>query len=174
MTLVTICQDVYVTSIDVFRSQWRRAIERIILPCTCIHMSNISRGGGGSLYFGRDGFLYKKKGAIGGRRSTQYIPGGGALTNQKTELFNKYKPGETGIGAQSTAVRRAKNIRASVCTPDNKCSPFYNTLGVNQYNRIGATPRYPAIYPIYPREQNPYGRPMTPYFVQPSSEGGTQ
>lgn len=135
-------------------------------------MSNISRpGGGGSLYFGREGFLYKKKGAIGGRRSTRYIPGGGALTNQKTDLFNKYKPGETGIGAQSTAVRRAKNIRAAVCTPDNKCSPFYNTLGVNQYKKIGSTPQYPAVYYIYPREENPYARrPMAPYVVQPGSE----
>ena len=106
--------------------------------------------GGGAFAYGTYGFLYKKKTGGGGRRSTRDIPGGGAMTNRATYIYNKYKPGETGIGAQSTAIRRAKNIHASVCTPDNKCSSFYNQLGVNPYNNIGRATRYPEIYPIFP------------------------
>lgn len=133
-------------------------------------MSQSSRSaigaGGGSFYYGKYGFLYKKKAGGGGRRSTKFFAGGGSTTNNATYLYNKYKPGDTGVGAQSTAVRRAKNIRASVCTPDNKCGPFYNTLGKdNNYTRnLGmnntlSRENYP-LYPIY----NPSGiQPPTEY-----------
>jgi hypothetical protein len=113
--------------------------------------------GGGAFAYGTYGFLYKKKAGGGGRRSTLNIPGGGAMTNKATYLYNKYKPGETGIGAQTTANRRAKNIRASVCTPDNKCAPFYNTLGANPYRNLGR-----AMYPIFPGIPLPPSLPPTP------------
>lgn len=105
--------------------------------------------GGGAFAYGPYGFLYKKKVGVGGRRSTRDVPGGGAMTNQATYIYNKFKPGETYVGAQPTAIRRAKNIRAAVCTQPN-CSQVYNTLGLNQYNTIGMDMRYPDIYPIFP------------------------
>ena len=37
--------------------------------------------GGGSLYYGKYGFLYKQKPAGGGRKSTKFGAGGGATTN---------------------------------------------------------------------------------------------
>lgn len=124
---------------------------------------------GGSFAYGPYGFLYKKKAGGGGRRSTRNIPGGGALSNRARFTDNQYKPGESGVGAQSTAVRRAKNIRASVCTPGNKCDPVYNRLGVNQYNNLGETPSYPAYYYIYHplSSANAYGPP--PGLVLPTS-----
>lgn len=114
-------------------------------------MSTFGRktGGGGAFAYGPYGFLYKKKIGVGGRRSTRDVPGGGAMTNQPGSLFNKYRPGETYVGAQPTAIRRAKNIRAAVCGPDTKCVPVYNRLGVNPYHNIGKPPRYPTNYPIF-------------------------
>ena len=105
--------------------------------------------GGGAFAYGPYGFLYKKKVGVGGRRSTRDIPGGGSISNRATFIYNQYKPGETGVGSQPTAIRRAKNIRASVCTPENKCDPVYNRLGVNPYNNLGQTPKYPVNYSIY-------------------------
>lgn len=107
--------------------------------------------GGGNYYYGKYGFLYKQKPAGGARKSTKFGAGGGATTNGKTTLFNKYKSGDTGIGRQPTALRRAKNNRATVCV-DNNCGKFFNTLGRddnysknlgmnNMYNR----PNYPLI-----------------------------
>lgn len=107
--------------------------------------------GGGNYYYGKYGFLYKQKLAGGARKSTKFGAGGGATTNGKTTLFNKYKSGDTGIGRQPTALRRAKNNRATVCV-DNNCGKFFNTLGRddnysknlgmnNMYNR----PNYPLI-----------------------------
>tara|TARA_Y200000002_G_scaffold349835_1_gene326771 strand:- start:26774 stop:27133 length:360 start_codon:yes stop_codon:yes gene_type:complete len=107
--------------------------------------------GGGNYYYGKYGFLYKQKPAGGARKSTKFGAGGGATTNGKTTLFNKYKSGDSGIGRQPTALRRAKNNRATVCV-DNNCGKFFNTLGRddnysknlgmnNMYNR----PNYPLI-----------------------------
>ena len=107
--------------------------------------------GGGNYYYGKYGFLYKQKPPGGARKSTKFGAGGGATTNGKTTLFNKYKSGDTGIGRQPTALRRAKNNRATVCV-DNNCGKFFNTLGRddnysknlgmnNMYNR----PNYPLI-----------------------------
>lgn len=109
-------------------------------------------GGGGNFYYGKYGFLYKQKPAGGGRRSTKFTPGGGSTTNGQTTLFNKYNAGNTGIGRQPTAIRRAKNIRASVCS-NNNCSTVYNTLGKdNNYTRnLGKNNTFPREnYPLYP------------------------
>lgn len=103
-------------------------------------------GGGGAFAYGPYGFLYKKKVGVGGRRSTRNIPGGGAVSNRATFVYNKYKPGESYIGAQPIHLRRAKNIRASVCTPQNKCFPGFNRLGVDDTSRIGMGA---YAYPIY-------------------------
>ena len=66
-------------------------------------------GGGGAFWFGREGFLYKRKGGGGARLSTKMAPGGNTTCNGPTYIYNKFKPGGSGVGAQSTANRRAKN-----------------------------------------------------------------
>jgi uncharacterized repeat protein (TIGR02543 family) len=53
-------------------------------------------------------------------------------------LYNKYKPGQGGVGASSTANRRAKNRLATICNGTNKCFPCYNTLG--QYSNYTHNP----------------------------------
>lgn len=77
------------------------------------------------------GFLYKKNLGVGGKRSTKMGAGGNATTNTYQNVFNKYKPGQGGIGASSIATRRAKSRLATVC--DNQCFSCYPTLG--QYNQ---------------------------------------
>jgi hypothetical protein len=83
------------------------------------------------------GFLYKKNVGVGGRRSTKMNPGGGVTCNSSTYLYNKYKPGSSGIGASSIANRRAKNRHATVCS-GQKCFPCYTTLG--QYSNYTHNP----------------------------------
>ena len=83
------------------------------------------------------GFLYKKNVGVGGRRSTKMNPGGGVTCNSSTYLYNKYKPGSSGIGASSIANRRAKNRLATVCS-GQKCFPCYTTLG--QYSNYTHNP----------------------------------
>lgn len=102
-------------------------------------------GGGGAFWFGVDGFLYKRKGGGGARRSTKMAPGGNTTCNGPTYIYNKYNPGNTGIGAQSTAVRRAKNIKAAVCGPKIPCGQFYNYLG--RYDNYTSNPNGYFIYP---------------------------
>ena len=84
------------------------------------------------------GFLYKKNVGVGGRRSTKMGPGGNVTCNSATDLYNKYKPGTGGVGASSTANRRAKNRLATICGSSNKCFPCYNTLG--QYSNYTHNP----------------------------------
>ena len=60
------------------------------------------------------GFLYKKNVGVGARRSSQFIPGGGSVTNKKSELWNTYIPG-SGVGATSISVRRAKLLKSRSC-----------------------------------------------------------
>ena len=84
------------------------------------------------------GFLYKKNVGVGGRRSTKMNPGGNVTCNSSTYLYNKYKPGQGGVGASSTANRRAKNRLATICGSSNKCFPCYNTLG--QYSNYTHNP----------------------------------
>ena len=102
-------------------------------------------GGGGAFWFGQYGFLYKRKGGGGGRRSTKMAPGGNTTCNGPTYIYNKYNPGNTGVGAQSTAVRRAKNIKSSVCGPKIPCGQFYNYLG--RYDNYTSNPNGYFIYP---------------------------
>jgi len=76
------------------------------------------------------GFLYKKNVGVGGRRSTKFAAGGNVGCNTYQYLYNKYTPGQSGIGASSIANRRAKNRLASVCNGENrKCGNFYTYLG---------------------------------------------
>jgi hypothetical protein len=94
----------------------------------------------GQFWFGGNtfpGFLFKKNSGAGGRRSTKFNPGGNLVCNSPTYLYNKYKPGAGGIGASSTANRRAKNRLATVCS-GQKCFPCYTTLG--QYSNYTHNP----------------------------------
>lgn len=77
---------------------------------------------------GVPGFLYKKSGGGGGRRSTQFTAGGTSVCNGPQYIYNKYKPGNNGVGANSIANRRAKNRKATICGP-NPCFPCYMTIG---------------------------------------------
>ncbi len=100
------------------------------------------------------GFLYKKNVGVGARRSTKFSAGGNILTNNQTYLYNKWKPGAGGVGASSTATRRAKNRLASICTDnDSQCGPFYQYLG--RYNNYTGNPngffpeQIPGVKTIY-------------------------
>jgi len=84
------------------------------------------------------GFLYKKNVGVGGRRSTKFTAGGNCTTNSSNYIYNKYKPGGSGIGASSIATRRAKNRQATICEETNKCFPCYQTLG--QYSNYTHNP----------------------------------
>ena len=111
--------------------------------------------GGGNIYYGKYGFLYKQKPAGGGRKSTKFFPGGGSTTNGETTLFNKFQGGNMGIGRQPTSIRRAKNIRATVCS-NNNCHTFFNELGKdnNYTGKLGMNNTLSrSIYPIYPNKQ---------------------
>jgi hypothetical protein len=93
------------------------------------------------------GFLYKKNVGVGGRRSTKFNPGGNITCNSSTYLYNKYKPGQGGVGASSISNRRAKNRVASVCTGNNShCGPFYQYLG--RYNNYTENPNGYFPYPV--------------------------
>lgn len=81
----------------------------------------------GNFYFGKDGFLYKKNGAIGARRNF----GLGLICNQPTNINNKYVSGSGVNGAVSSnnyAIRR-KMIRNSANCVNNSCSINYFYLG---------------------------------------------
>ena len=108
------------------------------------------------------GFLYKKNVGVGGRRSTKMSPGGNITCNSSTYLYNKYTPGQGGVGASSIANRRAKNRLASVCGGENrKCGQFYTYLG--RYNRYTENPN--GFFP-YPPNPNP-GQTIT-RFISPA------
>ena len=64
-------------------------------------------------------------------------PGGNVTCNSSTYLYNKYKPGQGGVGASSIANRRAKNRLATVCS-EQKCFPCYTSLG--QYSNYTHNP----------------------------------
>lgn len=92
------------------------------------------------------GFLYKKNLGVGARRSTKFTAGANITTNcscgEPTYLYNKYKPGTGGVGASSTANRRAKNRLASVHTnsngTQNSCCTYFQYLG--RYNNYTSNP----------------------------------
>ena len=104
----------------------------------------------GQFWYGRStnfpGFLYKKNTGVGARKSTKMAPGGNTTCNGPTYIYNKYNPGNTGIGAQSTAVRRAKNIKAAVCGPKIPCGQFYNYLG--RYDNYTSNPNGYFAFPL--------------------------
>jgi len=82
----------------------------------------------GSLYFGKDGFLYKKNGAVGNRRIFSL----GLICNQPTDINNTYVSGSGVNGAVSStnyAIRR-KMIRSASNCVNNSCSINYYFLGV--------------------------------------------
>jgi len=101
------------------------------------------------------GFLYKKNVGVGTRRSTQFAAGGNITTNQHTYLYNKYKPGAGGIGASSTAQRRAKNRLATSCNSPARCGQFYNYLGL--YDNYTGNPNGYFPYPPNPNPGQPTG-----------------
>ena len=88
----------------------------------------------GQFWFGGNtfpGFLFKKNVGVGGRRSTQFTPGGTIICNQPNEFWNKYTPG-SGVGASSVSTRRSKMINATSCSSGQQCGRFYAQLGQNQ------------------------------------------
>ena len=108
------------------------------------------------------GFLFKKNVGVGTRRSTKFAPGGNVTCNTYQYLYNKYSPGQNGVGASSIANRRAKNRLASVCAEENgKCGIFYTYLG--RYNRFTENPN--GYFPFPPNQY-----PGQPYktFVSPA------
>ena len=99
---------------------------------------------------------------VGGRRSTKMSPGGNVTCNNKVYIFNKYKPGQNGVGACSIANRRAKMRDASVCfRKDGNCGAFYKYLG-----RYTNWTQNPNGYFPYPPSQFP-GQPIST-FVSPA------
>jgi hypothetical protein len=108
------------------------------------------------------GFIYKKNVGVGGRRTTKFAAGGNITCNTYQYLYNKYKPGQGGVGASSIANRRAKNRLATVCSSVNgKCGQFYPYLG--RYNNYTENPN--GYFP-YPPSQFP-GTP-TKIFISPA------
>jgi hypothetical protein len=102
-------------------------------------MSNGQFWYGGNIF---PGFLYKKNGGVGARRSTKLTPGGNTTCNGKQYLYNKYKPGAGGIGASSIANRRAKMKHSTICDSNN-CFPCYSTLGLYNHS-ANANGYYPC------------------------------
>lgn len=134
-------------------------------------MSNISFGNGsnsnGQFWYGSSvnfpGFLYKKNVGVGARRSTKFAAGGNIYCNKSRNIFNKYRPGTSGVGASTIANRRAKNRLASVCgTANNKCGPFYQYLG--RYNNYTENPN--GYFPYPP---NPFPGSPVSTFVSPAT-----
>jgi hypothetical protein len=116
----------------------------------------------GQFWYGKTtnfpGFLYKKNVGVGARRSTKMSPGGNITCNVSTFLYNKFKPGQNGVGASSISNRRAKNRLATVCYKnDGKCGPFYTFLG--RYNNYTGNPN--GFFP-FPPNQYP-GKPVTTF-----------
>ncbi len=89
--------------------KWSAAGKKNFLFSYCCHLS----------------FLFKKNTGVGGRKNPLY----GLICNKPTYIYNKFKPGTGGVGAQNRANRRAKNARATVCV-DHNCGRFYNYLGL--------------------------------------------
>lgn len=106
----------------------------------------------GQFWYGKTtnfpGFLYKKNVGVGARKSTKFGAGGNITCNSYTYLYNKYKPGTGGVGATSTAVRRAKNRIATVCQGTQRCGQFYNYLG--RYDNYTSNPNGYFPYPASP------------------------
>jgi len=111
----------------------------------------------GQFWYGKSGFLYKKSGGAGGRKN----PSLGLICNKPTYIYNKYKPGTSGVGASTIANRRAKNRLATVCT-NNNCGKFYNYLGLGAYYQSPFINPFPE--PIPPVPPVPPVPPIPPIF----------
>jgi hypothetical protein len=70
----------------------------------------------GNLYYGKEGFFYKRS-SVGGVRRVLSI---GSICNQPQNIFNKYVNG-SGVGASSVFARRAKINRAAFCNSTGRC-----------------------------------------------------
>jgi len=106
----------------------------------------------GSFWYGKSigfpGFLYKQNTGVACKKSTKFIPGGSAVSNTYQDVNNKYKAGNSGIGGQSIATRRAKNRLAAVCATSSSpipCGRFYNRLGLYD-NYTGNPNGFPLQY----------------------------
>jgi len=113
--------------------------------------SRTGSGSNGQFWFGGNtfpGFLFKKNVGVGGRRSTQFTPGGTTICNQPNELWNKYISG-AGVGASSVATRRSKMIHATSCNKNQQCGRFYTELGQNQI-RVSQYNNYRSNLSVYP------------------------
>jgi hypothetical protein len=110
------------------------------------------------------GFLYKKNVGVGGKRTTRMNPGGNLYCNKSQDLYNKYKPGQSGIGASSISNRRAKNRHATVCN-ESAFFPCFMSLG--QYNHYLYNPRGLLPCDISPA-QTIMKEKENPYFTKPN------
>jgi hypothetical protein len=83
----------------------------------------------GSLYFGNNGFLYKRNLGVASKRSTLHHPGGNIVTNNYGDIKNSYIPG-SGVGATNIAARRAKLIRSTFCYDGQvqRCGRFFTDI----------------------------------------------
>jgi hypothetical protein len=79
----------------------------------------------GSYWVGRGGFNYKRSGGGGNHRIFSL----GAIANQPQNVNNKYVPG-SGVGASSTANRRAKMLHSTSCTAQYPCNKSFSRLGM--------------------------------------------
>ena len=116
----------------------------------------------GSLYYGENGFLYKKWGGGGGRRN----PPLGLLNCASKRIFNDYVPG-AGVGATSIAARRSKTIRATKCSSNYQCNTLFPKLGLyskggsNNYALNWTDINYSLLYSPNP---NPNPNPRATYY----------
>jgi hypothetical protein len=86
----------------------------------------------GNFYYGKKGFLFKKQTA-GGAKWVQPLA---TICNQPQNIYNKYVPG-SGVGASSTATRRAKLLYATSCNKTQQCNTrVYSRVGLyGEFNR---------------------------------------
>jgi len=136
-----------------FFAQLFKKVDRFLIFYYCNNMVNrfgTGSNSNGQFWYGNTtnfpGFLYKKNVGVGTRRSTKFTAGANITTNcscgQPNYLYNKYKPGTGGVGASSTANRRAKNRLATVYTNSNgaknTCCNYFQYLG--RYNNYTSNP----------------------------------
>ena len=80
----------------------------------------------GQFWYGKGGFAFKKTGGGGVRKN----PPIGLITGVTADVNTKYVYG-AGVGAQTTAVRRAKLRFATICNPEQPCGRFMSRLGIH-------------------------------------------
>jgi hypothetical protein len=104
----------------------------------------------GNFYYGKTGFFYKKSGATGAR----YNPSLAAICNQPQDVNNRFVPG-SGVGASSTAQRRAKLIHSYNANAPQKDGQGPQRLGVFAQ---GGSNAYALNWGLY---NGPYVSPAT-------------